>query len=339
MEALLIDEWLRGLDPVFVIDEASLTLVRDRIKQVAAEHGVVGEIVDRAVLVATELGRNHLRHARSGRIAANVIQRGGHQGLELVAVDRGAGLVDVAGSIDALPRTEGTLGLGIGSIRRLSSEVDFDVRAGEGTGIRARLFDRTASRRREVGIFGTPHREERVSGDHARAHRVEGALVLAVCDGLGHGPLAREAAAAAMAIFDERPDDSPSGIIEKCHRRLADTRGVVMAICRLDEVTATMEVVVVGNIEVQVCAPRAVRRLGGVSAIVGGRGGPRLRLRTERVPVREDEVVIAATDGISSRLSVEQDFPLLRMHPAVIAQRIMERFARANDDALVLVAR
>ena len=34
--------------------------------------------------------------------------------------------------------------------------------------------------------------------------------------------------------------------------------------------------------------------------------------------------------------------PLVRLsgeHPIVIAQRIMERFARTNDDALVLVSR
>ena len=30
---------------------------------------------------------------------------------------------------------------------------------------------------------------------------------------------------------------------------------------------------------------------------------------------------------------------LLRAHPAVIAQRVLERFGRDNDDALVLVVR
>ena len=46
-----------------------------------------------------------------------------------------------------------------------------------------------------------------------------------------------------------------------------------------------------------------------------------------------------ATDGIGSRLSIEEELALLRMHPVVVAQRIIERFGRANDDALVLVAR
>lgn len=339
MEALLIDEWLKGLDPVFVIDEASLTMVRDRIKQVAAEGGVATEIADRALLVATELGRNHLRHARAGRIAVRTITRGEHRGLELVAADRGLGILDIATAIDALPRTEGTLGLGVGAVRRLSSEVDFDIRIGEGTHVRARLFDEAVPRRREVGIYGRPHEEEKVSGDHARVHRAGDALVLSVCDGLGHGPIARDASIAAMQVFDDTYDDSPSNILEECHRRGGDTRGVVMGICRVAEDAGTLEVSSVGNIDVQVCGPRAVRRFGGSSAVVGGRRSTVIRVRTDRALLSQGELVILTTDGISSKLAIEDDLALLRMHPIVVAQRIMERFGRTNDDALVLVAR
>lgn len=339
MEALLIEEWLKGLDPVFVIDEASLTMVRDRTKQVAAEGGVAPEIADRAVLVATELGRNHLRHARAGRIAVRAIARREHRGLELVAVDRGAGLRDVAGAIDAPPRSEGTLGLGVGAVRRLSSEVDFDIRIGEGTHVRARLFDPAVPRRREVGIYGRPHEEETVSGDHARVHRAGDALVLSVCDGLGHGPLARDASVAAMQVFDELHDEPPSNILEDCHRRLGDTRGVVMGVCRVAEDAGTLEVSSAGNIDVQVCATRAVRRFGGSSAVVGGRRGTMIRVRTDRALLSEGELVILTTDGISSKLAIENELALIRLHPIVVAQRIMERFGRTNDDALVLVAR
>lgn len=339
MEALLIDEWLRGLDPVYVIDEASLSMVRERIRGVAADGGVASEITDRALLVATELGRNHLRHARAGRVAVRALGRGEHRGLEVVAVDRGAGLLDVAGAIDAPPRSGGTLGVGVGSIRRLSSEVDFDVRVGEGTHVRARLFDAAAPRRREVGIYGRPHEEETVSGDHARVHRGDEALVLAVCDGLGHGPLAREASAMAMEVFDERPDEPPTEILEECHRRLGATRGVVMVVCRIVEEMSTLEMSSVGNVDVQLCAGRTARRFGGSSAVVGGRRGAPIRTRAERAPFMLGELLIVTTDGISSKLSIDGDPALARAHPIVVAQRVVERFSRPNDDALVLVAR
>jgi anti-sigma regulatory factor (Ser/Thr protein kinase) len=330
VEALLIDQWLGGLEPVFVRDEASLTVVRDHIKEVA----------DRAVLVASEIGRNHLRHARDGRVAVRTIQRGEHRGLELVAVDRGRGIADIAAAMDALPRAEGTLGVGVGAIRRLSSEVDFDVRVGEGTRIVARFLDREAPRRREVGIYGRPIASETVSGDHACFCRIdETTLVLGVCDGLGHGPFAREAASAAMHVFHERAREAPARILEVCHGALGNTRGVVMAVTRVAEDAATLETSSVGNIDLQLCSPRSARRLGGISAVVGGSSRLPTKPRSETAALAKGELIILATDGIGSKMSIEQDLELLRTHPVVVAQRIVERFGRAHDDALVLVAR
>lgn len=66
---------------------------------------------------------------------------------------------------------------------------------------------------------------------------------------------------------------------------------------------------------------------------------PPAKPRTETVALGDGDLVVLATDGIGSRLSIEGELALLRQHPIVIAQRIIERFGRANDDALVLVAR
>lgn len=339
MEALLIDEWLRGQDAVFVLDEASLTSVRDRVREAAAEAGASSAVADRAVVVATELGRNHLRHARAGRVAVSAIARGEHRGVEISAVDRGPGLKDVAAALDARPRSEGTLGVGIGSVRRLSSEVDIDVRVGEGTRVVARLFDDDAPRRPEVGIYGRPHEDETLSGDHACFFRSDGVLVLGVCDGLGHGPPAREASSVALSAFYERAADPPVAILEGCHEALGKTRGVVMAVSRIDEAAASVETASIGNIDVQICGPRTARRLGGSSAVLGGRRAPAAKPRSETVTLGRGELLVLTTDGISSKLAIEQDLALLREHPIVVAQRIMERFGRTNDDALVLVVR
>lgn len=342
METLLIEEWTGDDDAIVVLDDASLTLVRDRIRGVAGASGVAADIVDRAVLVASELGRNQLRHALAGRIVVTAATRGEHRGLEIAALDRGNGLVDAASALDHFRvRIAGSLGVGVGSVRRLSSEVDFDVRVGEGTRIKARLFGDGAPRRREVGIYGRPHAEEKVSGDHAALCRPEGSdsLVLVVTDGLGHGPPAREASCAAMSAVYEHASDAPASIVEASERSVGDTRGVVMAACRIDETSGSMELASVGNIDVQVCRPRAARRFGGSSAIVGGKGNRSVRPRTETAALAAEDLLIVTSDGISSKLSIEQDLALLREHPIVIAQRIMERFSRTNDDALVLVAR
>lgn len=342
METLLIEEWTGSSDGVLVLDEASLTVVRDRIREIASSSGVATAVVDRAVLVASELGRNQLRHALAGRILMRSVTRAEHRGLEITALDRGSGLADAASALDRLrARDAGSLGVGVGAVRRLSSEVDFDVRLGEGTRIQARVFGDDVPRRREVGIYGRPHPEEKVSGDHASFTRPDGTddLVLVVTDGLGHGPLAREASHAAMSAVYEHASDGPEAIVAACERSLGGTRGVVMAVCRLAERSESMETASVGNIELAVCRPRDARRFGGSSAIVGGRGNRPVKVRTETTSVAEGDLVMMTSDGISSKVSIEQDLALLREHPIIVAQRIMERFGRKTDDALVLVAR
>jgi negative regulator of sigma-B (phosphoserine phosphatase) len=205
----------------------------------------------------------------------------------------------------------------------------------------ARFFTDGAPRRREVGIYGRPHAEERVSGDHASICRPDdgGTLVLAVSDGLGHGPPAREASYVAMSAVYAHANESPDGVLRACERALGGTRGVVMAVSRIDEGSGSMQAASIGNVELQVCRPRDARRFGGSSAIVGGKGNRPVKPRTETVTLAPDDLVILSTDGISSKLSIEQDLALLREHPIVIAQRIMERFGKTTDDALVLVAR
>lgn len=334
METLLIDQWLGDLDAIEVLDEASLTLVRDRIRALEAPEPVR----DRALLVASELGRNHLRHARRGHVASRTIARHGRAGIEIVAVDLGEGITDVAGALDAPARSgQGSLGVGVGSVKRLATEVDIDVRLGEGTCFRARLFDPSVPRATEVGIYGRPFPGEDRSGDHAAFARSGDALTLVVCDGLGHGPSAREAADAAVNVFDAQAAETPVAIVEACHRELGRTRGVVMTAVRLDR-DARLEVASVGNVETLVTAFRRTRRFGGTSATVGGRGGP-LKVRPEMSILEPEEVLVLMTDGLLTRASVEDDALLLRAHPVAIAQHMLTRFARPNDDALVLAVR
>jgi predicted ATP-dependent Lon-type protease len=45
------------------------------------------------------------------------------------------------------------------------------------------------------------------------------------------------------------------------------------------------------------------------------------------------------SDGLTTRVDLAAELQLLRRHPVVIAEHLLEHFGRSNDDALVLVAR
>ena len=132
--------------------------------------------------------------ARLGEMAIRRIERGGVPGIEVLAQDRGKGIVDptvaLAGG-DARAEPGAGLGIGLGGVYRLADEVDFDVRQGEGTFIAARKFSEPV-RRQEVAVLARPRPGEEEGGDEALFAWQGDDLFLAVADGLGHGPAARE---------------------------------------------------------------------------------------------------------------------------------------------------
>ncbi|CAN5918138.1 hypothetical protein BH11MYX4_BH11MYX4_49690 [soil metagenome] len=164
MEAFLIDEWLGAEDAIPLLDEASLTLVRERVRDVAAAQKLSATSAGRLATIASELGRNQLRHGRRGQIAACPVVRDGHPGVEIIAADAGGGLLDPTRALEGTPRAQGSLGVGLASARELASELDIDVRVHEGTCLRARVFDGAGRQWRGGGGLGRPQRSESFRG-------------------------------------------------------------------------------------------------------------------------------------------------------------------------------
>lgn len=337
MEAVLIDAWLDGLDAARVIDEASVSEARRMAKEAAAAAGLPTERGERLALVASELSRNALVHARHGRFATRPIAREGVPGVELVCVDEGPGIADPTKALEGRARSSGSLGIGVAAARENADEIDFDVRLGEGTCVRARVFAAPVTRRREVGIYGRPHAEEARSGDHAVFHRTDDSLLLAMCDGLGHGPAARAAALIAMDTVASEREATPSSILEACHRSMSGTRGGVVAVVRVRE-PSILEMASVGNITVELVRPRTARRFAGTS-FVAGAAQRSWRAHVESTALASDEAIVMFSDGVPSRVSLSNEIDLFREHPIAIAHLLVERHGRDTDDVLVLVAR
>ena len=315
-------------------DEASISLVCEAIRRLAGDVGIELQRAEALVAAASELGHNQLAHARRGWLVVSTIDRDGVAGVEVVAGDEGRGIGDPTAALRGQPRQSGSLGVGLSAAYRLCDEMDFDVRAGEGTWIAARKFAAPVPRS-EVGIFGRPIAGEPESGDDAALLRTPQALLVAVADGLGHGPEAREASARAMAVV--RGGGEPRALLYRCHQALQDTRGAVMAVARLDHAAGVLTHAGAGNITSHLYRPRASRRFAPASCVLGARG-PEPRLREDCEPLVPRPLLVMFTDGVSARADVSEDLELLRQHPVVVAHQLLVRHGRATDDALVLVA-
>ena len=165
----------------------------------------------------------------------------------------------------------------------------------------------------------------------SRPHRT----LIAVMDGLGHGPDAHVATSAAIAAITKIPDASLLSLFESCNEALQRTRGVVMTIASI-AVNGQMEWMSVGNVSGYVVRSIPPYRHEGAlnrGGVVGWRM-PSLSPRSDCLDA--GDLVIMATDGIRDGF-VRFVEPILS--PRVIASRILEENGRSYDDALVVVAR
>ena len=187
-----------GAETFAIDDQASVAVVREALRRLGTAAGLPSVRFEALIAAASELGHNQLAHGYRGWMAVRAISRDGVAGLEVIAFDGGRGITDPTAALRGEGRATGSLGVGLSAAYRLSDEIDFDVRLGEGTYAAARKFA-TPLPRTEVAIFGRPIAGERESGDDAAFVRTDGALLVGMADGLGHGSEAREASARAMA--------------------------------------------------------------------------------------------------------------------------------------------
>jgi anti-sigma regulatory factor (Ser/Thr protein kinase) len=327
-------------DAIHVVDEASVSVVREAVRACAGAAGLNRERAESLVTAASEIAHNQLAHARAGEIVVRIVSRSGTAGVEVVARDQGEGIADPTAALRGEGHPPGSprrgLGVGLSAAYRLADEIDFDVRRGEGTSIAARKFAAPIPRR-EVAIVGRPCAGEAVIGDDALWLRDEHALLCAVVDGLGHGPLAKSAALEAMASIRRAPARTPIDLLEASGVALVGTRGAVMSVVRVDETTRELVHAGVGNVTSHLYKAKAVDRFLASPGVLGA-PGPRPRVQERRVPVDTRNVLVMFTDGLSSRLDATGDPELLREPPLVIAHRLLLQQGRDHDDALVLVA-
>jgi len=336
METLL-SRWLEGLDAALTLDEGSVSAARERVRAVGRAQGLSEPDVERMAIVVSELARNQLAHARGGAVAVLRVTRRGVPGVEVIAADKGQGIADPTVALSGQGNAMGSMGAGLASVVRQADEVDFDVRWGEGTCVRARKYVTPPSYRSEVGLLGRAYPGEPLSGDHALWLWSEESLVVGVVDGLGHGPEAREAADRAMELMRERPLLSPELMMDHCDAGLHGTRGAALGIVRLERRSGALSHVCVGNIATLVCRPGQVDALSCSPGVLGI-SRQRARVTRSESSLRPGELLVMHTDGLASRTTVE-DAVLLRRHPLVVAHELMRRFSKNHDDALVLVVR
>ncbi len=300
-------------------------------------------------LAVTEAATNVQRHAEDGALLLRAVRSDGAAGVEFVTVDSGPGMTDVSAALSDGTSSAGTLGIGLGAVSRLADHFDLHSVPGRGTVMTAQFWPRTGDGRAAVPVPGAspvdgvtrPISGESVCGDAwaVRTLTVEGArpvVLLMLCDGLGHGPLAARASQAAVKAFHETRDLSPEGVLNAVHPSLRGTRGGAVAVARIEPDAGRVLYCGIGNVSGFLLADDGRRALLSAPGIVGSH---MRRLRTFEEPLPVHGALVMHSDGLTERWDHTALPGLLHHSPLVVAGHLLREAGVRRDDAGVVVVK
>jgi hypothetical protein len=257
--------------------------------------------------------------------------------VEVLSIDSGPGMANPEQCLRDGYSSAGTPGNGLGAVKRLSDEFDLFSQHGKGTAVLSRVHGKSAGAKIawRWGAISTAAPRESVSGDSWRLTITADGMRLLVADGVGHGPLASEAAEGMAEIFDAAPNVALKSVIERGHVALRPTRGAAVAVASCLVGSNTLSYAGVGNIS-GVLLSRDGRTRGLMSH--NGTVGSELR-SVQELPYEwaDADRLVMHSDGITSRWQLGSYTGLGLLHPALTAAILFRDFLRGKDDATVVV--
>jgi len=322
--------WLR------VEDASAVPACRKAVQVMAERLQFSAPRVGQLALAVTEAASNLHKHAEQGSLLLCVNRDSPQPGIDLVTIDAGPGVRDVSAAVRDGHSTAGTLGIGLGAIKRLADFSDLYSLAGRGTSLVARF--------REVPAGGSPGTETRWAGlvrpitgetecgDAYGAVQAGGAVTAVLCDGLGHGPLAAAAAAAGVAAVLADPAGEPAAVLERVHRRMSGTRGGAVGIVRIDGRLA--QFAGLGNVAASIVSGVERKSMTSLPGIAGHQARA---IRQFDYEVPPGAAVVLHSDGISSRWEAAALPGLAARDPLLVAAALLAAAGVHRDDAGILV--
>lgn len=118
-----------------IVREQDLILIRNHIQELCAEIGMNLINQTKLITAASELARNVLNYAKTGKIIMEIVSIDARQGVRLTFADEGPGIKDVEAALQDGYSTGSGMGMGLPGARRLVNEFSIQSTPGKGTTI------------------------------------------------------------------------------------------------------------------------------------------------------------------------------------------------------------
>jgi anti-sigma regulatory factor (Ser/Thr protein kinase) len=318
--------WLRVEDPSAVAAcRAAALALASRLEFPEARAGDLA-------LAVTEAAANLHKHATQGAMLLRIGRDGGHPGIEMVTIDAGPGVQDTGAALRDGHSTAGSLGIGLGAIRRLADFTDLFSVPGHGTVLVARFWPRPRPGAARYAGLVRPITGETECGDVFGVAESPSGIIAVLCDGLGHGPLAATAAMEAVTAVLEEPAAGPAELVERAHRRMTRTRGGAIGVVQASG--PAIRFAGLGNVAALILADGTRRGMLSVPGIAGHQARSIRQFEYEAPP---GAAIVLHSDGISNRWDPRVLPGLSSRDPLVVAAALLAEAGTRRDDASVLV--
>lgn len=318
-------------------DRSVIAALRRQARREGMAAGLSDRRLDEIAIVVTEALTNVLRYAGTGRALLNVNAEPGRRPLTLVVADNGPGIADLETLRRDGKSSSGSAGLGLGAIERLSDQFDIFSEKGGGTVLVAGFGEPNPGGMEGLTVEGLRvcHPAEQLCGDDWFLRIDGGAADIFLCDGLGHGRRANQAAqeVVATALSFNAP---PAQTLARTSAAMTGHRGAVAAMLRLLPAQGKLTYSGLGNIATISFSGDGSRRF----AVRDGRiGGAATEGFQEDRDIAPGSLYIMHSDGLRTLRDPQLPPSLLRRSPLLVAGWLMDRNFRGRDDASIVVAK
>ncbi len=323
---------------VTVPDLASAGEARRAVVAFADAAGLGPDALGRVALIATEMATNLARHGGGGWLLLRRNDTNEPRAIDVVAVDRGPGMADVGRCLRDGFSTGGSRGEGLGAISRKADLFELWSQAGKGAAVMARIVEPggAPADNMPVGVVSVPLDHQPVSGDGWGIDHRPDATTVCVVDGLGHGPVAHEAAQEAIRVFREQAGARPEETMRDLHQALIKTRGAAASICRIPRDGSPVRFAGIGNVAGTILTSEGRRGMLCHNGILGHQFS---RVLANDYPAPVGALIVLHSDGLTNNWDLASYPGLAMRHPAIIAAILWRDHSRGRDDACVLVVR
>jgi anti-sigma regulatory factor (Ser/Thr protein kinase) len=327
--------------PISMADSSQTGHARRQALSLADRIGFSEVSQGQLAIIVNEAAANIAAHAERGELLLIPWRFRSDSGIDVLALDNGKGIADVGRSFEDGYSTSGTAGQGLGAMSRLAAALQIYSAPGRGTALLARVAKESPTAAKSatdfhLGAVSLAMTGETQCGDAWSVDFTPDRSIYIVADGLGHGPLAAQAAREAVRVFEDAPHLPPVRILSDCHLALAKTRGAAISIAEILHDKAVINYAGVGNVAGVIHDQGKTRSMVAMNGTVGHSIG---RIQHFSYPWGKTSALIMHSDGLATRWNLDQYPGLAARHPALAAGVLYRDFCRKRDDVTILVSR